>query len=98
MRLGVRVLRELRPVGRRHDLDDAGMRLGGRDIERRDAAARDAADRQHGVEHAGRVVVGGVAGGAGDLQDAVAAGERLADVRAVPDMGGRLGECDLRHG
>ena len=27
-----------------------------------DAAARDAADRQHGVEHAGRVVVGGVAG------------------------------------
>ena len=44
------------------------------------------------------MVVGGIAGGACDFQDAVAAGQRLADVRAVPDMGGSLRERDLRHG
>ena len=95
--LRVRILRERRPVGRRHHLDDAGMGLRGRHVEKGDAAARDAADRQDRVEHAGRMVVGGVAGGARDFQHAVAAGERLADVRAVPDMRGRPGECDLRH-
>ena len=96
--LRVRILRQRRLVGGRHHLDDAGMRLRRRDVEEGDAAARDAADRQHGVEHAGRMIVGGVAGGAGDFQHAVAAGQRLADVRAVPEMGRRLGERDLRHG
>ena len=43
------------------------------------------------------MVVGGVARGAGDLQDAVAAGQRLADVRAVPDMGGAWVRLSLRH-
>ena len=51
VRLGVRVLGERRPVGRRHDLDDAGMALGGRHVEEGYAAARDAADRQHGMKH-----------------------------------------------
>ena len=42
MRLGVRILRQRRPVRRRHHLDHAGVALGGGDIEERDAAARDA--------------------------------------------------------
>ena len=58
-----------------------------------DAAARDAADRQYRVQHAGRVVVRGVAGLAPDLEDAVAAGQRLADTGAVADMGGVVGEA-----
>ena len=94
----VRILRERRFVGRRHHLDDARMGFRGRDIERSDAAARDAAHRQNRVEHAGRMMVGGVAGGTGDFEDAITAGERLTDVRAVPNMSGRLRECDLRHG
>ncbi len=67
-------------------------------IERGDAAARDAADRENRVEHPGRMVVGGVAGRTRDLEDAIAAGQGLTDVGAVPDMGRRLGEGDLRHG
>ena len=94
----VRILRERRFVGRRHHLDDARMGFRGGDIEKSDAAARDAADRQNRIEHAGRMVVGGITGGARDFEDAVAAGEGLADVRAVPNMSGRLRECDLRHG
>ena len=97
MQLRVRILRQRRLVGGRHDLDDAGMRLRRRDVEEGDAAARDAAHRQHGVQHAGRMVVGRVARAAGDLQHAVAAGERLADIRAVPLMGRSLGKRDLRH-
>jgi hypothetical protein len=77
--LGVRIVCELRPVRRCHDLDDAGMALGGGDIEGRHAPARDATHRQHGVKHFGRVIVGGVACGARHLQHAVAAGQRLAD-------------------
>ena len=74
------------------------MRFRGLDVEKSDAAARDAADRQHRVEHAGRMVVGGIAGAARDFEDPVTAGERLTHVRAMPNMRGRLGECDLRHG
>ena len=96
--LCVRILGERRPVGRRDHLDDAGMSFRGRNVEKGDAAARDAADRQDRVEHAGRMLVGGVACGAGDLEHAVAPGERLADVRAVPNMRRRPGECDFRHG
>ena len=44
------------------------------------------------------MVVGGIAGGARDFEHAVTAGERLADVRAVANMSGRLRQCDLRHG
>ena len=96
--LRVRILRQRRLVGGRHDLDDAGMRLRRRQVQEGDAAARDAAHRQHGVEHAGRVIVGRVARAAGDLQDAVAAGERLADIGAVPLMSRSLGKRDVRHG
>ena len=74
------------------------MGFRGRNIEKSDAAARDAAHRQDRVEHPGRMVVGGVAGGTRDFEDAITAGERLTDVRAVPNMSGRLRECDLRHG
>ena len=62
VQLGVGILRQRRPVGRRHHLDHAGMGLGGRDVEEADAAARDAADGEHRVQHAGRMVVGGVTG------------------------------------
>ena len=92
--LGIRIFRQRRPVGRRHDLDDAGMALGGRHVEKGHAAAGDAADRQHRIEHSGRMIIGGVAGFALHLQKAVAAGQRLADVRAVPDVGGIAGEFD----
>ena len=74
------------------------MGLRGRDVEKSDAAARDAAHRQDRVEHAGRMLVGGIAGGTRDFEHAVTARERLPDVRAVPNMRGRLRECDLRHG
>ena len=90
LRLGVRILRERRLVGWRHDLDDARVALGRLHVEEGHAAARDAADRQNGMQHAGRMVIRGVAGFALDLQDAVATGQRLADIRAVPDMCGSL--------
>ena len=85
-RLSIRILRERRPVRWRHHLDDTGMRHCSGHIEKGDAAARDAADRKHGVEELGGMVVRGKACAAGDLEDAVAARERLADIRAVPDM------------
>ena len=69
-----------------------------RDIETSDAAARDARYRQHRIEHAGRMLVGGIFGGAGHLEHAVSARQRLTDIRAVADMGGRLRKRDLRHG
>ena len=85
----VRILCERRFVGRRHHLDDAGMGFRGLDIEKRDTAARDAAHRHHRIEHPGRMVVGGVASGTRDFEHAVTAGERLTDVRAVPNVSGR---------
>ena len=94
----VRILRQSRLVGRRHHLDHAGMGLRGGDIEKSDAAAGDAAYRDNGVKHARRMIVGGVSRRACDFENAVAASQRLADVRAMPDMRGRLRECDLRHG
>ncbi len=97
VQLRVRVLRQRRSVGGRHDFDDARIRLRGRHVEEADAAARDAAHCEIGVEHAGWVIVGRVAGSARDLQDAVPARERLPDTRAVPQASGSLGERDLRH-
>ena len=94
----VRILGERRPVGRRDHRDDAGMGFRGRNVEKGDAAARDAADRQDRVEHTGRMLVGGVAGGTRDFEHPVPPGEGLTDVRAVPNMRRRPGECDLRHG
>ena len=44
------------------------MGFRGRNIEKCDAAARDAAHRQDRVEHARRMLIGGVAGGARDLE------------------------------
>ena len=93
----LRIAGERRPVGGRHHLDHAGMRLGGGNIEKGDTAARDAAHRQHRVQHAGGMIVGGVARCARDLEDAVAPGERLAAVGAVANVGGRLRERDIKH-
>lgn len=90
--------REWRLVARGHDIDDAGMAPGGGDIERDHTAARDAGDRHHGKQHAGRMIVGGVGRLPLDLEDAVAAGQRLADVRAVPQVRGSGSETELRHG
>jgi hypothetical protein len=61
-----------------------------RDIEKCDAAARDAAHRKHGIEHAGRMVVRGVFGSTRHLEHALAAGVRLANVRPLPNVRGRL--------
>ena len=91
VQLRVRIQRQLRLVGGRHDLDHARMRLRRREVQEGDPAARDASHRQNGVEHAGRVIVGRIARAARDLQDAVTAGHRLADIRAVPLMSRSLG-------
>ncbi len=64
------------------------MRLGGRDVEEADAAARDTADRENRMQHAGRVIIRGVTGRARDFQHTVAAGQRLADIRTVAGMRG----------
>ncbi len=85
-------------MGRRHHVDDTGMALRCFHIEKRHATTRNAARRDDCVEHFRVIVVGGVACGARDLEDAVAAGQRLTDIRAVTDMRGRLDERDLRHG
>jgi hypothetical protein len=86
----IRILRERRPVRRRDHLDNAGMGLRGGDIEKGDAPACDARYRKCRIEHAGRMLVGGIFGGTGHLEHAFTAGERLPDVRAVPNVGGRL--------
>ena len=85
----VRILRQRRSVGRRHHLDDARMGFRRVDVEKRDAAARDAAHRQDRVEHPGRMIVGGISGAARDFENAVTAGEWLTDVRAVANMSRR---------
>ncbi len=74
---------------RGHDVDDAGVGFGGGDVEAGDAAAGDAADGEDGVEQARGVVVGGVGGRTGDLEVAVAAGERLADAGALAEVDAR---------
>ena len=94
--LRVRVLRERRLVGRGHDIDDAGVALGSLHVKKGHATARDARDRQNSMEHSGRVVIRCVTGFSLDLQDPVAAGQRLPDIRAVSEMGRGLGEADLR--
>ena len=96
--LRVRIHREPGRVRGRHHLDYAGVRLGRGHVERGDPAAGDAADGERGIDHAGRVVVGGIACGASGLQHAFAPGQRLADVRPHADMRGRLRNSDLRHG
>jgi hypothetical protein len=74
------------------------MRFRRGDIEKSDAATGDAAHRQNCIEHAGRVVVGGIPRATRDFENTIAAGQRLADIRTMPDMCGRLREYDLRHG
>ena len=63
------------------------MALGRWHVEEGHAAARDAADRQNGMQHSQRVVICSVAGLSFDLQDAVATRQRLPDVGAVPEVG-----------
>ncbi len=74
------------------------MGLRGRNIKKSHTAARNGARRQDRVEHPGRMVVGGIAGGARDFENSITAGERLSDVRTVPNVSRRLRQCDLRHG
>ena len=94
----VRVHGERGLISGRHHLNDARMRLGGGDVEKRHATARDAAHRHHRIKHSRRVVVGSVAGSAGDLEDALTPGERLSHVRAVPNVRRRLCKRDIKHG
>ena len=97
VQLRVRIQRQLRLVVGRHDLDHARMRLRSREVQEGDPATRNASHRQSGVKHAGRVMVGRVARAARDLQDAVTAGHRLADIGAVPLMSRSRGKRDIRH-
>jgi hypothetical protein len=68
-----------------------------RDIQKGDAAARDGRHGEHCIEHAGRMMVGGISSGARHFEHAIASSERLTDIRAVADVNGRLCERDLRH-
>ena len=74
----VRIMRQRRTVRRRDDLDHAGMGLGGRDIQRGDAAPCDTASDRHRVEKAFRIVVGRIGCAAGDLENAIAPRQWLA--------------------
>jgi ribosomal protein S13 len=93
----VGILRQRRAVGWRDDFDHTRMGLCRSNIQKCDAAARDARHREHRIEHAGRMMIGGISGGARHFEHAVAAGERLTDIRAVADMSKRLCGRDLRH-
>ena len=86
----VRILRQRRPVRRRDHLDHPRMGFRCRHIKKGNAAARDAADREHCIEHTGRMLVGGISGATRHFEHAIAARERLTNVRAVPNVGGRL--------
>ena len=80
-------------------VDHAGVAPGRLDVEESHPAARDLADRHHGMQHSGRVIVRGVAGFAFDFQDPFAAGQRLTDVGTVTRMRGVLAKAYLfkRH-
>ena len=56
------------------------MGFRGSNIEESDAAARDAADSQDCVKRVRRMVVSGVTGGPRDFEDAITAGQGLANV------------------
>ena len=86
----IRILGERRPVRRRDHLDHPRMGFRCRHIKKGNAAARDAADREHCIEHTGRMLVGGISGATRHFEHAIAARERLTNVRAVPNVGGRL--------
>ncbi len=95
----VGMAREPGRVAGRHHRDDPGMGAGGIDVHRGDASARDAADRHHRVQQTGRVVVGGVARGARDLEHTLAAGQRLADAGTMTHTNrGDPRYGPLRHG
>ena len=98
VRLLVRIACQRRTIARRHHLDDARMGLGSRDIHMGDASARDRGDGEDGVEKAVGVVVGGIARAAGHLEEAIAPGERLADIGAVALMRTGGQGWGLRHG
>ena len=79
---------EAGPEGRAEDLPDvsamehrphAGHLLGGGGVELRDAAVGDRRFDRHGVQHPGKVKVGGVLGLAGHFQRAVPARRAAAD-------------------
>src|SRR2546430_43617 len=66
-------------------------------IQESHAAARDTACRKHGKEHVRRMVIGRVRSLSRDLQDAVTAGEWLADTRTMPEVRRGLGQADVRR-
>ena len=84
--LAVRIERKRWAVRRRDHLDDARVGLGRRNVERGNAAAGNGADRHDGMQHAGGMVVGGIGRRTGDLEQAVAAGQRLAAAGTETDM------------
>ena len=73
------------------------MRLRRRDIEKSHAPARDARHRKHCIEHADRMMIGGIFCGTSHFKHAVAAREGLTDVGPLANVYRRLWERDLRH-
>ena len=94
----VRIMRQWRPVGRSEHLDNAGMRLRGRDVEGGDPPTRDPADGRHGVEHTFGMIVGGIGRATGNLEHAVAARQRLAGIGSVPAVLEVCGNGLKQHG
>ncbi len=90
------VVKQRRPVGRRHHGNDAGMGLRRHHIEEGHPAAGDGRNGGDGIEKAVRRIVSGIGGAAGHFQYAVAAGQRLAGIRAVAP--GAHGNGVRRHG
>jgi hypothetical protein len=74
------------------------MRFRRCDVEKSYATARDARRRKHCMEHAGRMMIGGIFGGTNHFEHAVAARERLPNIRPVANVYRRLRDRDLRHG
>ena len=95
--LRFRIASQRRPVGGSDHLHYMRMRFGGLDVEMHDAAARDRADGAHRIQHSFGMAVRGVGCATSDLEDGVAAGERLAHVRAVARIRRGLVAMGLRH-
>ena len=96
VQLGVGVMCQLRLVRGRHHVDHARMRARRGLVHRSHTPARNGAGRQHGIEHARRMVIGRKRRRAGRFQHAVPPGDRLADAGAHAQM--RAVEGHVRHG
>ncbi len=89
---------EGRAIFRGHDLDHAQMALGCRNIKRRYAAVGDFRRGDDRIEHAIRMIIGGIVGATGRFEHALTSRHRLADVRPVARMEIERDRLDLKWG